>query len=280
MAEDPQTNTAAHDTTPPANDQAFGSRDQPVYGEVDTELRRVLKDPNLSAFKKYMWLTVGRASILALLKFELLTGLLGSLPGAAGLVLRQKLYRSLFGRCGRGVVIGRNVTIRHPHRIVLGDNVVIDDHAVLDAKGDADVAIEIGSGSIIGRNTVLSCKGGTVHVGQGTNLSVNCTLISETRLSIGDKVLIAGHCYIIAGGNHGIDRTDVAPVDQPCVQKGGVSIENHCWLGAQVTVLDGVTIKNDTVVAAGAVVTKPTPAFAIVGGVPARVLRDRRASEA
>ncbi len=247
---------------------------------ADSEIRRMMKDEQGSAIKKYMWLTVGRTSWLALFKYELLLGLLASLPGALGLLLRQKLYRHMFADCGRKVVFGRNVTIRHPHRIRFADNVIIDDNAVLDGKGDADVTIEIGSGSIIGRNSILTCKGGSIRLADKVNISVNCTLISETLLSIGENVLIAGHCYLIAGGNHGLDRTDIPILEQPLIEKGGIDIKEHCWLGANVTVLDGVTIGRDSVAAAGSVVTKPVPEYHIVGGVPAKVLRDRKATKA
>jgi acetyltransferase-like isoleucine patch superfamily enzyme len=144
-------------------------------------------------------------------------------------------------------VIGRNVVIRHPHRIVLGDNVIVDDNAVLDAKGNRDVSIRIGSDAIIGRNTILSCKqmaeqSGTIELGERANISVNCTLISESRLAIGARVLVAGHVYIIAGGNHGIDRTDIPILEQPMVHKGGVAIEDDCWLGAGAGIAGGILL--------------------------------------
>jgi len=246
--------------------------------DADSEVRRMMKDTEGSALKKYMALTVGRPSLLALAKYELLTGLLGSIPGALGLVLRQKFYKHMFLECGRKVVFGRNVTIRHPHRIKFGDNVIIDDNAVLDGKGESDVTLEIGSGSIIGRNSALSCKGGSIRLAGRVNISVNCTLLSETLLQIGENVLIAGHCYLVAGGNHGLDRVDIPILDQPLIEKGGIDIKEHCWLGANVTVLDGVTIGRDSTVAAGAVVTKPVAEYCIVGGVPAKLLRDRKAN--
>ncbi|MEX0745750.1 MAG: DapH/DapD/GlmU-related protein [Phycisphaeraceae bacterium] len=243
--------------------------------QVDTRLRQVLHDRASSPMQKYMSLTVGVGGVGRLLRYELLTGLLGAAPGAAGLWLRQKLYRPLFGHIGRGVVIGRNVTIRHPHRIHIGDRVIIDDNCVLDAKGEHDRAIIIGDDAIIGRNTVLSCKGGTIRVGSAVNVSVNCTFVSETELTVGEKVLVAGHGYFIAGGNHGIDRVDIPICEQPCRQKGGLHIERHCWVGAAVTVLDGVRVGRDAIVAAGAVVHRDVPAYAIVGGVPARIIRRR-----
>ncbi|MEX0886931.1 MAG: NAD-dependent epimerase/dehydratase family protein [Phycisphaeraceae bacterium] len=241
----------------------------------ETDVRRLLRQQNMSRLGKYMWLTTGRRSFLALLRYELVTGLAGSMPGAAGYLARTLTYRGLWGSCGRGVTIGRNVVIRHPHRIHIGDGVVIDDNVVLDAKGDHDHTLVIGDHAIIGRGTILSCKGGTLHVGARANLSCNCTLISETRLDIGDRVLIAGHCYLIAGGNHGIECIDTPIIDQPMTSKGGIAIDQNAWLGANVTVLDGVAIGRDAVIAAGSVVNKPVEAFTIAGGVPARTIRHR-----
>ena len=254
---------------------------------ADSELRAALKDDRLPAWKKYALMTVGRTSLWALLRHDLIMDFCQNMPGAFGIVMRQKLYRFLLGEMGRGVVIGRGVTLRHPHRIRLGHRVIVDDDCVLDAKGrsgpkraDQPWSIDLADDCVIGRNTVLSCKSmgehaGVIHLAERVNISVNCTLLSETSLNVGAKVLIAGHTYIIAGGNHGTDRVDLPILDQPMFEKGGVAIGDHCWLGAQVTVLDGVTIGRDSVVAAGAVVREPVEAFTVVGGVPARVLKRR-----
>lgn len=251
--------------------------------EADSKLRALMKDPNASPLKKYMALVFGRESLVGLMWFELRLLLLANIPGALGLVLRKKLYRSMFGSIGRNVVIGKGVTLRHPHRIRIGDNVVIDDHAVLDGKGDREVSIEIGAGSIVGRNSILSCKqqagerSGRIVLAEQVNISVNCTLLSETELVIGRKVMIAGHVYMIAGGNHGLERVDIPILDQPMTHKGGITIGEGSWVGANAVVLDGVKIGEGAVVAAGAVVNKPVESFIIVAGVPAKPIRDRRA---
>ncbi|MEM7682867.1 MAG: acyltransferase [Planctomycetota bacterium] len=258
--------------TPPPNDPADYRLET---GEADSEVRKVLKDDKSSALAKYRALAVGRPGLWPLFKHEFITTALTLMPGALGLVLRQKLYGSIIGEMGRGVAIGRGVTLRHPHRIKIGRGVMIDDNCVLDAKGDGDVTLEIGDGAVIGRNTVLSCKGGTIRVGAGANISVNCTLLAESAMDIGEKVLIAGHSYLIAGGNHGIDRTDVPIVDQPVVHKGGLRVEPWAWIGSGATVLDGVTVGRGAVVAAGSVVHDSVPAHAIVGGIPAKVVRFR-----
>ena len=87
-----------------------------------------------------------------------------SVPGALGLALRKTLYPLLLGTCGRNVVFGQNVVLRHPHKIHIGDNVVIDDNCLIDAKGESNAGIRIASGVFIGRNTILSCKNGDIEL--------------------------------------------------------------------------------------------------------------------
>lgn len=241
----------------------------------ETELQARLVGRQGSAASKYLDLVVGSRKLIPIIRFELLMGLSSTVPGALGYWLRSKMYPRLLRRAGHGVLFGRNVCIRHPARISLGDGVVIDDNCVLDGKGESGEGIIVGDRVLIGRNTILSCKGGSIEIGDNTNISANCMLMSESRLYIGRNVLIAGMTYIVAGGNHGFSRTDVPIIRQACDSKGGVRIEDNCWLGANVTLLDGVTIGRDSVIGAGAVVTKSIPAFAIAVGVPARVIRYR-----
>src|SRR5262245_49585845 len=84
--------------------------------------------PGTSSRAKYSALVVGRPGLAALLKYELVVLLAQGRPGALGLALRRALYPLLLGSCGRNVVFGQNVVLRHPHKIHLGDNVVVDDN--------------------------------------------------------------------------------------------------------------------------------------------------------
>src|SRR5712691_241419 len=112
--------------------------------------------PCTTARQKYASLVVGKTDLGSLLKYELIVTLTQSCPGALGLALRKMLYPALLGSCGRNVVFGQNVVLRHPHKIHLGDNVVIDDNCLIDAKGETNAGIRIGSGVFIGRNSILT----------------------------------------------------------------------------------------------------------------------------
>lgn len=255
-----------------------GSRDSSV-GQDRTDFHAWLTDERRSAFAKYCDTAVGARGILALLKYELAFGVTSPMPGALGYLLRKKMLPKMLGRAGRGILFGRSVVFRHPQRISIGDNVILDDDCVLDAKGNSGIGIYLGSGAIVGRNTSLSCKGGVIETGENCNIGANCMLLSETGLALGSNVLIAGMCYIVAGGTHGFDRTDVPIVRQATVSKGGVTVEDNCWIGANVTVLDGVTVGRDSIIGAGAVVARSLPEFVIAVGVPARVVKLRKETE-
>jgi acetyltransferase-like isoleucine patch superfamily enzyme len=226
-----------------------------------------------SARAKYARLIVGRPGWGALVRYELVQLLSQWVPGALGLVLRKRLYRMLLGACGRNVVFGQGVVLRHPHKIRIGDNVVVDDHCLLDAKGDDNTGITIGSGVFIGRNTILSCKNGDIILADGANIGFNCELFSAARVEVGKDALVAAYCYLI-GGDH--DWRDASvPVVAQQRRAAGVSLGAGAWLGAGAKVLDGVTIGEGAVIGAGAVVREAVPARAVAVGVPARVVGQR-----
>ena len=222
---------------------------------------------------KYSDLVVGRPGIGALLKYEFVVMLAQARAGALGLVLRKTLYPWLLGSCGRNVVFGQNVVLRHPHKIHIGRDVVIDDNCLLDAKGETNRGIRIGDGVFIGRNTILSCKNGDIELGDATNSGFNCELFSASRVTIGRSVLMAAYGYVI-GGDH--DFSDPAKAVLAQSRKStGVVIGDGVWMGAGAKVLDGVEIGPLAVIGAAAVVRENVPASAIAVGIPARVVSTR-----
>jgi acetyltransferase-like isoleucine patch superfamily enzyme len=195
-----------------------------------------------SAREKYASLVIGKPDLGSLLKYELIVTLTQGCPGALGLALRKALYPSLLGGCGRNVVFGQNVVLRHPHKIHIGDDVVIDDNCLIDAKGESNTGIRIGSGVFIGRNSILSCKNGDIELANGANVGFNCEIFSASRVRIGANVLMAAYSYVI-GGDH--DFSDASrPVLEQSRRSVGVSIGDGAWIGAGAKILDGVSIGN------------------------------------
>jgi acetyltransferase-like isoleucine patch superfamily enzyme len=201
---------------------------------------------------KYSQLVVGKPGWAALLKHELVVLVAQAAPGALGLALRKWMYPWLLGSCGRNVVFGQNVVLRHPHKIRIGDRVVIDDNCLLDAKGEANAGITIGSGVFVGRNTILSCKNGDIELGDEANVGFNCEIFSASRVRVGRGTLIAAYVYLI-GGDHEFSDREKAVLDQRRVS-AGISIGD------------------------GAVVRDAVPPGATAVGIPARLIGEPRES--
>ena len=229
--------------------------------------------PGTSARQKYAALVVGRTGLGALLTYEFVVMLSQARAGAFGLVMRKALYPLLLGSCGRNVVFGQNVVLRHPHKIHIGDNVVVDDNCLLDAKGESNRGIRIGSGVFVGRNSILSCKNGDIELADGANIGFNCEVFSASRVTIGAGVLMAAYSYIV-GGDHDFSDPSASVLAQPRTS-AGVDVGAGAWIGAGAKILDGVTIGDGAVVGAGAVVREDVAARAIAVGVPARVVGTR-----
>ena len=226
--------------------------------------------PGRSAREKYAALVIGRPGFGAMLKYETIVMLSQSCPGALGLALRKSLYPMLLGACGRNVVFGQNVVLRHPHKIRIGDNVVIDDNCLIDAKGESNQGITIGNGVFVGRNSILSCKNGDIDIDDGANVGFNCELFSASKVRIGANVLIAAYAYVVGGDHDFSDPTK--PVLEQARVSAGVSIGAGAWVGAGAKILDGVTIGERAVIGAAAVVRTDIAAGAVAVGIPARVV--------
>jgi acetyltransferase-like isoleucine patch superfamily enzyme len=253
----------------PTSGRTDGELPPPVIARVQEQLFASGK----SSRQKYAELVVGRGDLGSLLRYEVVIGIAQARAGALGLALRKALYPLLLGSCGRNVVFGQNVVVRHPHKIHIGSNVVIDDNCLLDAKGETNRGIRIADGVFIGRNTILSCKNGDIELGAGANLGFNCEVFSASRVAIGRSVLVAAYTYVI-GGDHDFSDPAAAVIDQRRTS-AGVQIGDGVWIGAGAKILDGVAIGDNAVVGAAALVRESVPAGAIAVGVPARVVGTR-----
>jgi len=240
----------------------------------EDKIQKELFAKDKSKFTKYINLFVGKKGIFNLLKYEIILILFQDMRGAVGIFFRNLFFPLLFKKVGRGVSFGRSLTIRHPGKISIENDVVIDDYCVLDAKGNSNKGIYISEHNFIGRGTILSCKNGDIILERNVNIGFNCEVFSGSKVIIGENTLIAAYVYIIGGG-HAYSSTDI-PIAEQEKPSHGIKIEKNCWLGAGAKVFDDVIIGNDTVIGAGAVVTRNIPAFSIAAGVPARVAKSRK----
>lgn len=199
-------------------------------------------------------------------------------PGILGLLLRQRLYPCLLGHCGRGVLIGRHVDLINPGGISLGDKVIVNDGARLDAgsRPGPDPAIDIADGAFIGADTLLAAGPGRLIIGEGSNIGSRCTIAAAGDVVLGHHALLAGYCTVgevsdssTATPGHG-PRTTAGPAG-----KAPVVIGPGCWLGLRSQVAIGVEIGQGAIIGAHALVADPIPEFAIAVGRPATIKRMR-----
>lgn len=244
--------------------------------QKELKIQESISGKKESKLKRYQQLIIGSEKISDLILYELVTTFFSWIPGAFGLFLRSKLYPLLLAEVGSGTVFGTNVVLRHPKKIRIGKNVVIDDNVMLDAKGHDNKGITIEDEVFIGRNTILSCKGGDILLEERANFGFNCYVFSSNRVVVGRDTLIAAYCYIVGGGSYHLANKDI-PINQQVdfEGKGGITISENIWLGSHSVILDGVTIGQGSVVAAGALVNRDVDEMVIVAGTPAQVLKKR-----
>lgn len=133
---------------------------------------------------------------------------------------------------------------------------------------------EVGDNTIIEMGTIVNNGVGEVLIGSNNLIGMSNTLIGP--LHFGNNIITAQH-VVISGLNHGYENVDIPIKDQPCTT-GLIVIEDDCWLGANVVITAGVTIGKHAIVAAGSVVTKNVPPYTIVGGNPAKLLKQYNAT--
>ncbi len=193
-------------------------------------------------------------------------------------VIRSGWYRFRIQNQGGIFFIGSHVTIRHPHMLSIGRSVIIEDYVFIDPLSEQGV--RLGHNVTIARYSTIQCTGVIQHLGVGLTIGdysavgAYSFLGAQGGISIGSNVIMGPYVSFHAE-NHAYQRLD-APIRAQGVSRRGIVVEDDCWIGARCTILDGVHIERGCVIAAGSVVTKSVPAYSIVAGVPARVIKSRR----
>jgi acetyltransferase-like isoleucine patch superfamily enzyme len=184
-----------------------------------------------------------------------------------GLFIFQRKY--VF--CGRYVTIKSKSLIRFYKWFNIGDRVFID---ALSTEG-----VFLGKNCSIGKYTCIKCTGSLKYLGKGLVVGDNVGLSTHSfygcagGIEIGNDVIIGNYVSMHSENHNFADRG--IPIRLQGVNHKGIKIGNNCWIGAKATILDGTSIGNGCVVAAGAVVTGRFPDDVVIGGVPARILKER-----
>jgi acetyltransferase-like isoleucine patch superfamily enzyme len=158
----------------------------------------------------------------------------------------------------RGVEIGRSVYIypgvkllRYPSNIEIKEEVVI-------------------------KSGVHLCpcnEGSHITIGPRTTIGFSTFMYASSKISVGADCMIASFVYVV-DSDHGIDRA--FPMNQQTSHSDPIQIGNDVWVGTHAVILKGVTIGDGVVVAAGSVVREDVKPYMIVGGVPAKVIGERK----
>jgi acetyltransferase-like isoleucine patch superfamily enzyme len=159
--------------------------------------------------------------------------------------------REQFAAIGGHAVFEPGVLVFHPETITLGENLYVGHGAIL--KGYYRSRMSIGDNVWIGQQAFIH-SGGGVTIGSNTGIGPAVKILTSRHSEAGVEI----------------------PIIHSPVEYAPVVIEDDCDLGIGSIILPGVTLGRGTQVGAGAVVTRSTPPYSVVAGVPARVLRNRR----
>jgi acetyltransferase-like isoleucine patch superfamily enzyme len=161
------------------------------------------------------------------------------------------------------------------HRLSARHNISIHPSVDIErgTKFGYDGSVDIAEGCSIGRYSVISPSGGFVSLGRNSLLNVSVALLGNGGIDIGEDVLVGPNTTIVAA-NHQFGQTD-EPINAQSLSAEGITIHDDVWIGAGCTVLDGITLSEGAVVAAGSIVTSSVPENTVVAGVPAEVIDSR-----
>jgi acetyltransferase-like isoleucine patch superfamily enzyme len=127
----------------------------------------------------------------------------------------------------------------------------------------------------IGDETKIRCHEGVVEIGSKTVMGQECTISAYQRVRIGEQCVIADRAMFI-DFDHGIVEVE-RPIRSQGIYKRDVEVGNNVWIGYGACILRGVSVGDNSVIGTNSVVTKDVPANAVVGGIPARIIRMRKA---
>ena len=135
--------------------------------------------------------------------------------------------------------------------------------------------LEFGRFVWVGDGTKIRCHEGEVVIGAKTVLGQECTISAYRRVRIGEQCVIADRAMFI-DFDHGVTEVE-RPIRLQGIYKRDVEVGSNCWIGYGACILRGVRVGDNAIVGSNSVVTRDVPANAVVGGVPAKLIRMRDA---
>lgn len=164
-----------------------------------------------------------------------------------------------FKKVGKNISIGKDNIIKNPNYIEIGDNFCALDRFRIEAW-DSYFGQKFEPKIVIGNNVNFNTD---IHIG-----CINSITIGNNCL-FGSRIYITDHSH----GDTSDGMIEMLPLERPLISKGAVVIENNVWVGEGVVIMPGITIGENSIIGANSVVTKDVPKNTVVGGVPAKILK-------
>jgi len=182
----------------------------------------------------------------------------------------------------RRLVLGRGAKILAPHLLDLSGGLVrLEEYCLIDCLGTEGVRLgrnfKLGAYSRIVVSGSISDLGKGIFIGDNVGIGEFAYIGGAGGVRIGSDVIV-GQYFSVHPENHIFGDPNL-PIREQGVSRRGIKVGQGCWIGAKVTLIDGVTIGSNCVIAAGSVVTQNFPNNSVIGGVPAKLLQSRFARE-
>lgn len=178
----------------------------------------------------------------------------------------------------KGALLGKGVTFFNMPQVRFGKFLKLGDRVHLSALGTDGIKfgnnVGIGAYSRIVVSTSFNDIGKGIKLGNNVGIGEYAYLGGAGGLEIGDDCIV-GQYFSCHPENHNYEIPELL-IRQQGVNRKGIIIGSNCWIGSKVTILDGVSIGEGCVIAAGSVVNKDLPAYSVAGGVPAKILKERK----
>jgi acetyltransferase-like isoleucine patch superfamily enzyme len=227
---------------------------------VEKIIRKLKRDPNYKWESHY---SIRDLTVFTSRRgFQLLRGLF--------LKIRLKKHQGL-------LFIGTGVKVNHAYQLITGKNTILEDNVFINALSEDGVIL--GDNVTIARDGILFCtgviaqKGKGITIGNGTGISARAYFSGQGGIVIGTECIFGPEVKIYSENHNYADPNQT--IKAQGVNRKGVIIGDNCWIGGGVSILDGVTIGNGCVIAAGSVVNRSIPENSIAAGIPARIIKNR-----
>lgn len=198
--------------------------------------------------------------------------------GAGWKFLRGLFVRVLFKKVKGLFFVGKHVDITHANNIICGKSVKFEDYAEI--HGLCSEGLIFGDNVTIGRGVMIRPSsyygidlGKGLQMGNNSSIGPHGYVGCSGKITIGNNVMFGPKCSLFAE-NHVFSDAEKTIKSQGVAQEG-ITIEDDCWIGSNVVILDGVTIGKGSVIGAGTIVTKSIPAGSIVIDKREKFVRER-----